>query len=230
MSEKISAKASKPKKSASKKKLSVSPQPLRYTFALFLVIGLVGWGYVGYSYLFKSNDASSREDTAASANYFDRGTSTQKLKRLPSAGVQQVQIASRRTGLEKTADELLHWISANSNLTVPSVRPDIRIVSSKFMNKQLRPADGDNSNASGYNFKEDYIMLLKYDRADKGKVASMVHELVHYMQWKSPKRSDYDRCPGSAEVLAYGIEAKWRIKMGMDVWWSPKDLKVMSRC
>ena len=128
------------------------------------------------------------------------------------------------------AASLMLWIAAHSDLKVPAQPPDIRIVSSAFMNKQLRPAEDNTINVSAYNYIDDYIMLLKYEPANKNQVAALVHELVHYMQWKSSNRNDYNLCPGSSEVLAYGIEAKWRRHTGMEVWWTAEQLEVMARC
>lgn len=112
---------------------------------------------------------------------------------------------------------LLMWIGANSEYDVEFPQPIVVMTTQGNMCQQFGINDKFRCEISGlkgfYNEKETIYLGTDFDPKDSHHVSRLLHELVHYVQYKNGKGKS--RCRGEVEVEAYDLQDKWRETKGL---------------
>lgn len=113
---------------------------------------------------------------------------------------------------------LLTWIGMNSNYNTELSTPNIvmtelhNICSQYGINNKKRCQD---SRLQGfYNKYQTIYLKLDFQQHDLDDQSKLVHELVHYVQWKNGHNKS--TCLGHLELEAYKIQDRWRVQHGLE--------------
>ncbi len=113
---------------------------------------------------------------------------------------------------------LLVWIGANSDYEVDFPQPIVVMTTLGNMCQIFGIEDKQRCETSGlkgfYNEKETIFLGADFDAQDSHHVSRLLHELVHYIQYKNGKGKS--RCRGEIEVEAYDLQDKWRELHGLE--------------
>ena len=139
---------------------------------------------------------------------------------------------------EQIVHQLLAWIRAQ-DISVATLLQSPKVERSS-QQQMLRLAFGERMPASMnaselkvyglYNFKNETVYLL--DEIDLKTIrgrAVLVHELVHYAQYRDGANNRV-RCVNELETLAYQLEAKFLAQYGVQADFSSHDVEKLSTC
>ena len=113
---------------------------------------------------------------------------------------------------------MLAWIGINSNYNTDLHTPNIVMTELHNMcaqygiNNKKRCQD---SRLQGFFNKHQTIYLkLDFEQKDLDDQSKLVHELVHYVQWKNGRHKS--TCLGHLELEAYVMQDQWRVQHGLE--------------
>ncbi len=113
---------------------------------------------------------------------------------------------------------LLLWIGANSNYDVDFPQPIVVMTTQHNMCQLFGIDDMFSCDVSGLKgfYNEDVTIYLgtDFDINNFHHVSRLLHELVHYVQYKNGVGDGM--CRGNLEVEAYDIQDKWRKTKGLE--------------
>lgn len=112
---------------------------------------------------------------------------------------------------------LMSWIGAHSGYILPADLPNLVFTTQHNMCALYgidHKARCDASGLKGFYDKHLTIYLgTDFDPTNKHHQSRLLHELVHYVQWKNS--AEHKTCLGQLEVEAYDIQDQWRKKNGL---------------
>ena len=112
---------------------------------------------------------------------------------------------------------LIVWIGANSEYEVDFPQPIVVMTTQHNMCELFGISDKFLCEISGLKgfYNEDMTIYLgtDFDQNDSHHVSRLLHELVHYVQYKNGE--DY-LCRGNLEVEAYDLQDEWRKDQGLE--------------
>ena len=112
---------------------------------------------------------------------------------------------------------LLIWIGANTEYDVDFPQPIVVMTTLGNMCQLSGIQDKRSCEVSGlkgfYNEKETIFLGADFDANNTHHVSRLLHELVHYIQYKNGMGKS--RCRGEIEVEAYDLQDKWREARGL---------------
>jgi hypothetical protein len=113
---------------------------------------------------------------------------------------------------------LLAWIGKNTDYDVEYALPNIVMTEPYNMCSNYGISDKGQCEAAklvGFYDKELTIYLKTgFERTSKTDTSRLVHELIHYVQWKNGV--DKNTCLGKLEVEAYELQDQWLVELGLE--------------
>jgi hypothetical protein len=113
---------------------------------------------------------------------------------------------------------LLTWISVNTSYDTDFPQPNIVMTTIHNMCQLYGIKDMprcDSSGLKGFYNKDITIYLgTDFDMNDPHHVSRLLHELVHYVQYKNGKHEH--TCLGHLELEAYDLQDNWRHTQGLE--------------
>ena len=113
---------------------------------------------------------------------------------------------------------LLTWIGNHTDYEVKLNLPNIVLTEKYNMCTQYGISQKTNCDASGlmgfYNKKVTIYLHDDFNFHESIDASRLVHELVHYVQWKNGEQKR--RCLGHLELEAYELQDLWRAQQGLE--------------
>lgn len=130
----------------------------------------------------------------------------------------------------ETIFAMMLWIEANTDYHAPAFQPNVVITEPSNvcvaygLNQQGRCQA---ARLLGFYDKDVTIYLRNdYQHTDIEHASRLLHELVHYVQWKNG--SHENRCLGDLEAEAYELQDRWRVQFGLEPKVDPFKLIMLS--
>ncbi len=116
---------------------------------------------------------------------------------------------------------LLAWIGENTDYNTSALQPNVVMVEPYLLCRRYGVPDRRRCEAlklQGF-YDKDFTIYLRsdFDPDNVEDRAKLVHELVHWVQWRND-RNEVSDCMGDLEVEAYELQDHWRGQYGL----SPK--------